>query len=47
MKKAFTTVNTQLEKLKESNSDLSGYEDDDNQSHFQMNAALQFAQVDK
>jgi hypothetical protein len=47
MKKAFTTVNTQLEKLKEANSDLSGSEDDDNQSHFQMDAAIQFAQVDK
>jgi hypothetical protein len=47
MNKAFTMVNTQLEKLKEADSDLSGYEDDDNQSHFQMNAALLFAQVDK
>jgi hypothetical protein len=40
MKKAFTTVNTQLEKLKEADSDLSGSEDDDNQSHFQMDAAI-------
>jgi hypothetical protein len=47
MKKAFTTVNTQLEKLKEADSDLSGSEDDDEQSHFQMDAALQLAQVDK
>jgi hypothetical protein len=47
MKKAFTTVNTQLKKLKEADSDLSGSEDDDGQSHFQMDAALQFAQVDK
>jgi hypothetical protein len=47
MKKAFTTVNTQLEKLKEADSDLSGSEDDDDQSHFQMDAAIQFAQVDK
>jgi hypothetical protein len=47
MNKAFTTVDTQLEKLKEVDSDLSGYEDDDDQSHFQMDAALQFAQVDK
>jgi hypothetical protein len=47
MKKAFTTVNTQLEKLKEANSDVSGSEDDDDQSHFQMDAALQFTQVDK
>jgi hypothetical protein len=47
MKKAFTMVNTQLEKLKEADSDLSGSEDDDDQSHFQMDAAIQFAQVDK
>jgi hypothetical protein len=43
MKKAFTTVNTQLEKLNEADSDLSGSEDDNNQSHFQMDAAIQFA----
>jgi hypothetical protein len=47
MKKAFTTVNTQLEKLKDADSDLSGFEDNDDQSHFKMDAALQFAQVDK
>jgi hypothetical protein len=47
MKKAFTTVNTQLEKLKEADSDLSGSEDDNDQSHFQMDGSLQFAQVDK
>jgi hypothetical protein len=47
MKKAFTTANTQLEKLKEADYDLSGSEDDDDQSHFQMDAAIQFAQVDK
>jgi hypothetical protein len=47
MKKAFTMVNTQLEKLKEADSDLSGSEDDNNQSHFQMDTALLFAQVDK
>jgi hypothetical protein len=47
MKKAFATVNTQLEKLKEADSDLSGSEDGDDQSHFQMDAAIQFAQVDK
>jgi hypothetical protein len=46
-KKAFTTVNTQLEKLKEADYDLSGSEDDEDQSHFQMDAAIQFAQVDK
>jgi hypothetical protein len=44
MKKAFTMVNTQLEKLKEADSGLSGSEDDDNQLHFQMDAALQFVQ---
>jgi hypothetical protein len=47
MKKAFTTVNTQLEKLKEADSYLSGSEVDDEQLHFQMDADLQFAQVDK
>jgi hypothetical protein len=47
MKKAFTTVNTQLEKLKEVDFDLSGYEDEDDQSHFQMDADIQLAQVDK
>jgi hypothetical protein len=46
MKKALDMVNTQLEKLKEADYDLSGSEDDDDQSHFQMDAALQFAQVD-
>jgi hypothetical protein len=46
MKKAFTTVNTHLEKLKEADSDLSGSEDDDYQWHFQMDAALQFVQKD-
>jgi hypothetical protein len=46
-KKAFTTVNTQLEKLREADYDHSGYEDDDDQSNFQMDAAIQFAQVDK
>jgi hypothetical protein len=47
MKKTFTTVNTQLEKLKEADFDLSGSEDDDHQSYFKMDAALQLAQVDK
>jgi hypothetical protein len=47
MKKAFNTVNTQLEKLKEADSDLSGSEDDDDQSHFQMDTAFLFTQVDK
>jgi hypothetical protein len=47
MKKAFTMVNTQLKKLKEADSDLSGSEDDNDQSNFQMDAAIQFTQVDK
>jgi hypothetical protein len=46
MKKAFTMLNTQLEKLKAADSDLSGSEDDDDLSHFQMDAALLFTQVD-
>jgi hypothetical protein len=36
MTKAFTTVNTQLEKMKEADSYLSGSEYDDDQSHFQI-----------
>jgi hypothetical protein len=44
-KKDFTTVNTQLEKLKEADFDLSDSDSDD-QSHFQRDASLQFAQVD-
>jgi hypothetical protein len=47
MRKAFTTVNTQLEKLKEAESDISESEGEDEASHFQMDAALQFAQVEK
>jgi hypothetical protein len=47
MKKSFTTVNTQLEKLKEADSDISDSEGDDEASPFKMDAALQFAQVDK
>jgi hypothetical protein len=46
MKKAFTTVNTQLEKMREADSDLSGSKDDNDQSYFQMDAALLLAQVD-
>jgi hypothetical protein len=34
MRNASTTVNIQLEKLKEDHSYLSGSEDDDDQSHF-------------
>jgi hypothetical protein len=47
MRKAFTMVNTQLEKLKEAESDISESEGEDEASHFQMDAALQFAQVEK
>jgi hypothetical protein len=45
MRKAFTMVNTQLEKLKEAESDISESEGEDEASHFQMDVALQFAQV--
>jgi hypothetical protein len=47
MRKAFTTVNTQLERLKEAESDISESEGEDEASHFQMDAALQLAQVEK
>jgi hypothetical protein len=47
MRKAFTTVNTQLEKLKEAESDISELEGEDEALHFQMDAALQFAKVEK
>jgi hypothetical protein len=47
MRKAFTMVNTQLEKLKEAESDISESEGEDEASHFQMDATLQFAQVEK
>jgi hypothetical protein len=47
MRKAFTTVNTQLEKLKEAESDISESEGEDEASHFQMDAALQFEQGKK
>jgi hypothetical protein len=47
MKKAFTTVNTQLEKLKEAESDISESEGEDEASDFQMDVTLQFAQVEK
>jgi hypothetical protein len=47
MRKAFTTVNTQLEKLKEAKSDISESEGEYEASHFQMDVALQFAQVEK
>jgi hypothetical protein len=47
MRKALTTVNNQLEKLKEAESDISESEGEDEASHFQMDVALQFAQVEK
>jgi hypothetical protein len=47
MRKEFTTVNTQLEKLKEAESDISESEGEDEASHFQMDVALQFAHVKK
>jgi hypothetical protein len=47
MRKAFTTVNTQLEKLKEAKADISESKGEDEASHFQMYVALQFAQVEK
>jgi Skp family chaperone for outer membrane proteins len=47
MRNAFTTVNTQLEKLKEAESDISESEGEDEASHFQMDVALQFTQVEK
>jgi serine protease inhibitor ecotin len=47
MKKAFTTVNTQLILLKEADSEISDSEGDEEASHFQMDEALQFDQVTK
>jgi hypothetical protein len=46
-RKAFTMVNTQLEKLKEAESDISESEGEDEASHFHMDVALQFTQVEK
>jgi hypothetical protein len=46
IKKAFTTVNTQLAQLKEADSDISESEGEE-VSHFQVDQALQFAQLDK
>jgi hypothetical protein len=46
-RKAFKTINTQLEKLKEAESDISESEGEDEASHFQIDVALQFAQVEK
>jgi hypothetical protein len=47
MKKSFITFNTQLVQLKEAKSDISESEREDEASHFHMDAALQFTQVDK
>jgi hypothetical protein len=47
IKKAFTTVNTQLAQLKEAESNTSESEGEDEAYHFQMDPALQSAQVDK
>jgi hypothetical protein len=47
MRKAFATVNTQLEKLKEADSAIYESGGEDKASHFQMDVALQFAQVEK
>jgi hypothetical protein len=43
--KAFTTVNTQLAQLKEADSEISELEGEE-ASHFQVDQALQFAQID-
>jgi hypothetical protein len=45
IKKSFTTVNTQLAQLKEADSDISESEGDEEALHFQVDQALQFAQV--
>jgi archaellum component FlaC len=42
IKKAFTTVNTQLAQLKDADSDISESEGDEEASHFQVDQALQF-----
>ena len=47
IKKAFTTVNTQLALMKEADSDFAESDGDEEDSHFQVDAAFQFAQVDK
>jgi hypothetical protein len=46
IKKAFTMVNTQLAQLKEADSDISE-SDGEEASHFQVDQASQFAQLDK
>jgi hypothetical protein len=47
IKKAFTTVNTQLALLKEADYNISDSERDEEALHFQMDEALQLAQVVK
>jgi hypothetical protein len=47
IKKTFTMVNTQLPQLKEDDSDISESEGDKEASYFQVDQALQFAQVNK
>jgi hypothetical protein len=47
MMKVCTTVNTQLTLLKETDSNISASERDEEASHFQMDEALKFTQVDK
>jgi hypothetical protein len=47
MKKAFTTGNTQVALLKEADSNIYDAEGYEEASHFQMEQALQLAQVDK
>jgi predicted nucleic acid-binding Zn-ribbon protein len=46
IKKEFAMVNTQIVQLKEADSEISESEGDEEASHFQVDQALQFAQVD-
>jgi hypothetical protein len=45
MSKAFTTVSSKLEQLREADSDLSGSDAEEEASHFQYDDAFQFAQL--
>ena len=53
MSTTLTTVNTQIKKIEEANSDLSDSQDEDKASHLQMadidfgKSNFQFAQLDK
>jgi predicted nucleic acid-binding Zn-ribbon protein len=47
MNKAFATVNTQLAQLREADTDISESDGGEEASHFQLDEASQFAQVDK